>query len=100
METVLALKVDGPVVRVSGDVDDRVSLIGVVERALTLPTGRVVVDLRDATSINEPGVAGLLAARRLCNQADVELQVAQSEEVQACLQRYGLGSSFAITTLD
>src|SRR5688500_6645335 len=100
MEVVLALEADGPVVRLSHALDDPVLLIGVVERALTVPSQRLVLDLRRVTSIDEHGVQGLLAARRLCERAAVGLQVAQSASVHARLERDGLASAFAPTHLD
>jgi anti-anti-sigma regulatory factor len=100
MEVVLALEADGPVIRLRDKLDDPVSLIGVVERALTVPSERLVIDLRKVTDIDEHGVSALLAARRLCQRAAVELQVAESDAQHARLERYGLASRFTIARLD
>ena len=100
MDVVLALEADGPIIRLTDALDDPVSLIGVVERALAVPSERLVLDLRKVTEIDEHGVSGLLAVRRLCDRAAVELQVAPSEHAHASLDRYGLGSRFPIVRLE
>jgi anti-anti-sigma regulatory factor len=99
MNVVLVLEAGGPVVRLSGELDDEVSLLGIVERALTIPSERLLLDLRQATEIDEKGVRGLLGARRLCEHAGVELRVADTKTIRARLDHYGLGTVFEITDL-
>jgi anti-anti-sigma regulatory factor len=81
-------------VRVVGELDDPVALLGAVHVALVDKPERMLLDLRECTAVERAGTSSLLAVRKLCERVGVPLELAPSPAVVRRLDAMGLSSGF------